>query len=381
MQEELGEETTAEYDSLTRIFRLELPGYQEGTPTSAWYFALAGLLKNSGIRNELLHDAPVPRGQEQDNPAQVRGHELVHGGPDEHRDQHQEPAGDPGEDRSGDVLVQRRCSRPGSRRRLRRSQARNPRTNPKSENPIRVVFLPMFSLRRQVRCSVYKNCRATVRRNGPERGDLPSSRTSTRTSRRSRRSSKDVGETQVYCLGDIVGYGASPNEVVRLLRERRVTCILGNHDFAALTGRVGRVQRAGHAGSRPGLRGSSAKRTGSSSRSLPRATDHRLRGRKVYMTHGSPDDNLWEYVYPATHSDLFGFYLQEAGRGRHRARSHPRPLRLVGRRGDRLQPRLGGTAADGRQAGLLRAPQGRPDGNRGRAPERRVRRRGRPPGR
>lgn len=50
---------------------------------------------------------------------------------------------------------------------------------------------------------------------------------------------KDVGETQVYCLGDIVGYGASPNEVVRLLRERRVTCILGNHDFAALTGRVG----------------------------------------------------------------------------------------------------------------------------------------------
>ena len=60
MQEELGEETTAEYDPLTRIFRLELPSYQEGTPISAWYFALAGLLKNSGIKNELLHDMPFP---------------------------------------------------------------------------------------------------------------------------------------------------------------------------------------------------------------------------------------------------------------------------------------------------------------------------------
>ena len=60
MQEELGEEATAEYDPLTRIFRLELPSYQEGTPSSAWYFALVGLLKNSGIKNELLHDMPFP---------------------------------------------------------------------------------------------------------------------------------------------------------------------------------------------------------------------------------------------------------------------------------------------------------------------------------
>ncbi|MGA2665142.1 MAG: helix-turn-helix domain-containing protein [Nitrososphaerales archaeon] len=60
MQEELGEEATAEYDTLTRIFRLELPSYEEGTPASIWYFALAGLLKASGVRNELLNDAPFP---------------------------------------------------------------------------------------------------------------------------------------------------------------------------------------------------------------------------------------------------------------------------------------------------------------------------------
>jgi sugar-specific transcriptional regulator TrmB len=60
IREDLGEEAAAEYDPLTRIFRLELPSYQEGTPASSWYFALAGLLKNSGIKNELLHDTPFP---------------------------------------------------------------------------------------------------------------------------------------------------------------------------------------------------------------------------------------------------------------------------------------------------------------------------------
>ena len=61
MQEELGDESTAEYDSLTRIFRLELPSYQEGTPASAWYFALSGLLKDSGIGTSCCTTPPSPK--------------------------------------------------------------------------------------------------------------------------------------------------------------------------------------------------------------------------------------------------------------------------------------------------------------------------------
>jgi putative phosphoesterase len=34
----------------------------------------------------------------------------------------------------------------------------------------------------------------------------------------------------VYCLGDLVGYGASPNEVVAFLRERGVPTVMGNYD-------------------------------------------------------------------------------------------------------------------------------------------------------
>lgn len=39
---------------------------------------------------------------------------------------------------------------------------------------------------------------------------------------------------EVYCLGDIVGYGANPNECVALVRERCSVCVLGNHDLAAI---------------------------------------------------------------------------------------------------------------------------------------------------
>ncbi len=39
---------------------------------------------------------------------------------------------------------------------------------------------------------------------------------------------------EVLCLGDIVGYGANPNECVELVSERCRVCIKGNHDAAAL---------------------------------------------------------------------------------------------------------------------------------------------------
>lgn len=38
----------------------------------------------------------------------------------------------------------------------------------------------------------------------------------------------------ILCLGDIVGYGAHPNECCALLREAEADCLSGNHDAAAL---------------------------------------------------------------------------------------------------------------------------------------------------
>ncbi len=37
---------------------------------------------------------------------------------------------------------------------------------------------------------------------------------------------------RILCLGDIVGYGANPNECIELLRKKDAICLMGNHDAA-----------------------------------------------------------------------------------------------------------------------------------------------------
>ena len=45
----------------------------------------------------------------------------------------------------------------------------------------------------------------------------------------------DMGRVDaLWCLGDLVGYGPDPNECVELLRRHEHTCVVGNHDLAAL---------------------------------------------------------------------------------------------------------------------------------------------------
>ncbi len=40
-----------------------------------------------------------------------------------------------------------------------------------------------------------------------------------------------------FCSGDIVGYGANPNECIDLMRQFRVQCVAGNHDWG-VSGKV-----------------------------------------------------------------------------------------------------------------------------------------------
>lgn len=39
-----------------------------------------------------------------------------------------------------------------------------------------------------------------------------------------------LGIEQIVCCGDLVDYGLFPEETLKLLRDRRITCIRGNHD-------------------------------------------------------------------------------------------------------------------------------------------------------
>jgi predicted phosphodiesterase len=41
-----------------------------------------------------------------------------------------------------------------------------------------------------------------------------------------------AGADELWCLGDLVGYGADPNACVDLAREHAAVCLAGNHDLA-----------------------------------------------------------------------------------------------------------------------------------------------------
>ena len=118
-----------------------------------------------------------------------------------------------------------------------------------------------------------------------------------------------LGDTSVYCLGDVVGYGASPNEVIALLRSRGVTSVMGNHDYAVVTGNTADFNGRAAISAKWTMEVISSK-SRDYLRSLPQELSFDVEGSRMYLTHGSPLDHLWEYVDPGTHSELFDFYLK-----------------------------------------------------------------------
>ena len=116
----------------------------------------------------------------------------------------------------------------------------------------------------------------------------------------------------VYCLGDLVDYGANPNEVTTAVRNASAVTVMGNHDWAAITGDTSLFNPKAAMSSiwtRKQLTPSSLEYL----RRLSPEERINFEGAEAYFTHGSPDDRLWEYVDPRTHSDLFGHYLGKLG--------------------------------------------------------------------
>jgi len=119
-----------------------------------------------------------------------------------------------------------------------------------------------------------------------------------------------LGDMSIYCMGDIFGYGASPNEVIALLRSRGVTSVLGNHDYAVITGNTADFNARAAISAKWTMKVISAE-SKEYLKSLPQELSLDVEDSRMYLTHGSPLDHLWEYVDPGTHSELFEFYLKK----------------------------------------------------------------------
>jgi len=42
------------------------------------------------------------------------------------------------------------------------------------------------------------------------------------------------GPDEIWCLGDVVGYGPEPNRCCELVADRATLCLAGNHDLAVI---------------------------------------------------------------------------------------------------------------------------------------------------
>jgi predicted phosphodiesterase len=101
-----------------------------------------------------------------------------------------------------------------------------------------------------------------------------------------------AGAEAVWCLGDLVGYGASPDECVALALEECEIVLGGNHDLA-VAGRVPLSDFSPHAAAAARwTREHASAETLAALEELEPSRDDRPIG----LYHGSPVDPIWEYV-------------------------------------------------------------------------------------
>ncbi|MBI4171453.1 MAG: metallophosphoesterase family protein [Actinobacteria bacterium] len=97
---------------------------------------------------------------------------------------------------------------------------------------------------------------------------------------------------EVWCLGDVVGYGPRPNECCALVRERASLCLAGNHDLGVI-GTIDLALFAGEAGA--AVRWTQAALS-DDARGFLAGLEPSGRAAGVELYHASPRDPIWEYV-------------------------------------------------------------------------------------
>lgn len=116
----------------------------------------------------------------------------------------------------------------------------------------------------------------------------------------------EAGVDEVWCLGDMVGYGADPDACTALVRERSSLCLVGNHDLAVLGALDISTFSEAAAAAVEWTRENVSEETLEFLASLePDAA----RG-EVHLSHASPRDPVWEYVLSTDQADA-GLDAQE----------------------------------------------------------------------
>jgi diadenosine tetraphosphatase ApaH/serine/threonine PP2A family protein phosphatase len=101
---------------------------------------------------------------------------------------------------------------------------------------------------------------------------------------------------ELWCLGDLVGYGARPNECCAAIAARASVCLVGNHDLA-VRGTIDLAEFSGDAGA-------AARWTrdvlSADALAFLNSLEPQATRADVALFHGSARDPVWEYVLSDT---------------------------------------------------------------------------------
>ncbi len=109
----------------------------------------------------------------------------------------------------------------------------------------------------------------------------------------------NAGVEEIWCLGDVIGYGAEPDQCTDLVRERCDLCLVGNHDLAVL----GALDISSF--SEAAAEAVAWTRENISDRSLTTLRELEPSGERegIGAFHASPRDPVWEYVLSAEQAE------------------------------------------------------------------------------
>ena len=105
----------------------------------------------------------------------------------------------------------------------------------------------------------------------------------------------DAGKVdEVWCLGDIAGYGPNPNECIERIRDLpNLTCMMGNHDYAA----IGDIAlETFNPDAKKALLWQRDRLTEENKEFLHSMSQQPILCGNVTLVHGSPRDPIWEYI-------------------------------------------------------------------------------------
>jgi predicted phosphodiesterase len=97
---------------------------------------------------------------------------------------------------------------------------------------------------------------------------------------------------EIWCLGDVVGYGPRPNECADIVRERAAVALVGNHDLAA----IGKLDTSDFGPLATQSAHWTARALGAEQADWLRSLEPTGARAGLELYHGSARDPVWEYV-------------------------------------------------------------------------------------